>query len=212
MQRREETPAEKTYLRYALAYTVTLGVGLAPMLGKIHVPGFSSIAELFPQNLQRSIIPFATFLMAIPVMVVHFIGSDRIRVATLKRWFIAVLPMLVVLPLVLFYLYESYVVQVDFEGGRGSASYIVGERMLPDCPCATHHMDIGTCVAQLISANPTAVTACYPRAEINARRAALAIVYLPMMLAFGTLIALIMLKEAQNRRRHAAAAQTAPAS
>ena len=58
---------------------VTLGVGLAPMLGKIHVPGFSPIAEVFPVNLQRGVLPFATFLLAIPE------GTARYEILGVRR-------------------------------------------------------------------------------------------------------------------------------
>jgi hypothetical protein len=140
--------------------------------------------------------------MAIPVIAVHFYSRDRIRIPSINRLFLIVVPAVIVLPLLLFYLYSSWVIQVDFEGGRQSAAYVVGDKMLPDCPCTTHHLDLATCVAELISANPAAVTACYSRTETNARRATLAIVYLLLMLGLGTLIALVVLKEV---RRPAAA-------
>jgi hypothetical protein len=202
---RDETSSQKTYLHYILAYTVTLGIGLAPVLGKVRVPLFSPIAEVFPANLQRGLVPFATFLMAIPVICVHFYSRDRIRIPSLDRLFKIVVPAVIVLPLLLFYLYSSWVVQVDFEGGRQSAAYVVGEQMLPDCPCVIHKLDLAACVAELISANPAAVTACYPRRETNARRAGLAIVYLLLMFGLGTLIALVILKETQRQRPSAAA-------
>jgi len=198
----EETPIQKNYLRYILAYTVTLGVGLAPLLGKIRVPGFSPIAEVFPVNLQRGVLPFATFLMAIPVIAVHFFSRDRIHLPTLNVLFAIVGPIVIVLPFLLYFLYSSYVVQVDFDGGRGFAAYVVGEQMLPDCPCGK--LDIVRCIAEVITANPSAVTACYRRQEINARSSALAIVYLLLMLSLGTLIGLLILKE---RRQQSPAAE-----
>lgn len=198
------TPIQKTYTRYILAYTVTLGVALAPLLGKIRVPGFSPIADVFPANLQRGVVPFASFLMALPVICVHFFSRDRVRISVINRLFAIVIPAVIVLPFLLYFLYSNYVVQVDFEGGRGSGAYVVGERMLPDCPCGK--LDIARCIAEVLTANPAAVTACYDRREINARRTALAIVYLLLMLGFGTLIALVILKE---MRRSSAEARKA---
>jgi hypothetical protein len=200
----EETSVQRTYGRYILAYLVTLGIGLAPVVGKVRVPGFTSIAEVFPVNLQRGLAPFATFIMAIPIVCTHFFSLDRgAGSRSLDRLFRLVLPAVIVLPLLLFYLYSSWVIQVDFEGGRQSAAYVVGDEMRRDCECAKRNLDIQTCIAEWLGANPAAVTNCYPRAETNARRAGLAIVYLLMMLGFGTLIALIVLKE---RRQSPAAA------
>lgn len=188
------------YAKYILAYTVTLGVSLAPVLGKQYVPLFSPIAEVFPANLQKGLVPFATFLMAIPVIAAHFFSMERITKRRLNRLFLFVVPFVVLLPLLLYFFYTLYVVQVDFEGGRGSAAYVIGSVMLPTCPCVTYRMDIGTCIGNVLSANPAEVTACYDRTQTNPRRAVLAIAYLLTMLSFAALIALLVLKTRQHER------------
>jgi hypothetical protein len=45
----------RKFLVYLLAFTVTLGAGVGPLLGVIRVPGFIAIGELFPLNLQRAV-------------------------------------------------------------------------------------------------------------------------------------------------------------
>lgn len=187
-------PIGLRFMQYALAYTVTLGVGLAPVLGRQYVPLFSPIAEVFPVNLQKGLVPFATFLMALPVIGAHFFSRDRVSRKRLNLLFLILSPFVLVLPLLLYFFYSLYVIQVDFEGGRGSAAYVIGTRMLPKCPCAKVGSDIGTCIGNVISANPAEVTACYDRLETNPRRAILAMIYLLLMVSFAGLVALLVLK------------------
>lgn len=197
-------PLPGRFVRRALAFTVTLGVALAPLLGRYHVPGFSAIAEVLPVNLQKGLLPFASFLLAVPVIAIQFFATDRIAIRKINRMFLVLIPLLIVLPIALYLLYIAYVVQIDFEGGRGSAAYVVGDRMLPDCPCVKHGMDIERCVGHAITASPTEVSDCYPRAVINQRRARLSIAYLLLMLTFGSVIALLVMKESRqtpSRRR-----------
>jgi hypothetical protein len=203
---------ERRYTTVAL-YVVGAGIALAPILGTQHVPGFSPIAAIFPQNLQRGVVPFASFLLTIPMLAGHFFASDDISAARLNRIFSRVLPLVIALALILYYFYSAFVVQVEFEGGNSSAAYVVGEHMVADCPCAARSedkllgvrarppLDIAVCVGPILSANPDAVTACYPRAETNSRRAILAITYLLLMTSFGAIIALVVKKE--SLRRHA---------
>lgn len=199
----------REYLSLLIGYVVTLGVGLAPILGAKHVPGFISIGELFPQNMQRGLVAFATFLMVIPILTVHFFADDRVRLSRLNRIFVVFLPLLVVLPFVLYYLFSIYVIQVDFEGGNGSAAYVVGARMQPDCPCVPRGLRMANCIGPVLSANPAEVTACYDDAEINGRRVTLAIPYLLLMLSLGALAALVVLKRMQRRRPPKAASAAA---
>lgn len=100
----------------------------------------------------------------------------------------------------LFFFYSIYVIHVDFEGGRGSAAYVIGIRMLESCPCVSHKLDIGTCIGNVLSTNPAEVTACYDRTETSVRRALLALIYLLMMLSFSALTALTVLKAKQQQR------------
>lgn len=202
MSDKEKLPGPvREYTTFIGAYLVAIGVGLAPFLGAKHVPGFTSIGELFPMNMQRGLIAFATFLMLIPIITVQFYAEDDVRRSNLNRMFtFFFLPLLVVVPFVLYYFFSIYVIQVDFEGGQRSASYVVGSHMLPDCPCVALGLRMTTCIGPVLSANPAGVTACYDDAEINRRRMKLAVPYLLMMLSLGAAVALIVMKRIQRKR------------
>jgi len=188
------------YLRYILAFGVTLVVGLAPLLGKVHVPLFTAILDVFPLNVSESLIPFAAFIMTFPAVAVQFFGEDVIASTDLNRWFLWTFAFIAPLTIALYVYYSFTVTLVNFEGQKGMAAYVTGTHMLPTCPC-THQppLQITSCIGNRITLNPAEVTDCYPAAEINPRKAILSALYMMLMLGFGMLIGLLVLKEQQRR-------------
>jgi hypothetical protein len=201
-------PTERAYVKI-VAYFVAAIVGLGPILGTEHVPGFTAIAAVFPQNMQRGLVPFASLLMGVAMLAARFFAADHTGTPLLNRLFFIVLPVVIVLTLLVYFFYSSYVEQVEFEGGRSSAAYIVGDQMLPTCPCAEKHLEIAACVGPVLSADPALVSGCYPRRDISQRQSILAITYLLLMTSFGMLVALIVKKESRRARTRRAAAAVA---
>lgn len=190
---------ESRFVQYALSL-IGVVVALGPILGTAHVRGFAAVSEVFPTNMQKGLVPFASILFMMAALAAHFFDEDRVGKPRLNRLFQITWALVIVLTMLVYFFYSSYVVQVDFEGGRESASYVVGDQMLPECPCARERLDIATCVGRTISANPAEVTACYPRAETNRRRAILGLTYLLLMTFFGMALALAVKKAARKAR------------
>lgn len=184
---------------YLLAFTVTLGVGIGPLLGVIRVPGFIAIGELFPLNLQRAVAAFAAFLLALPAVGVQFFGGDRFHAGRLKAAFKIVFVALFAGILALYLTYTSWVVHVEL-GGNLSAAYIVGPRMLPDCLCVARKLQITSCIGPVLDTNPAHVEDCYPREDIVARKNGLSLLYFFVMFSLGVLIGLVVLREKMPRR------------
>ena len=182
------------WLRYVVAFSVTLGVGLAPLLGRVRVPGFTPIIELFPVNVQTAAVPFAAFLMAIPAVLVQYFAGERVRFFR-PRVVLALSAVLFALVLSLFSLYDDYVIQVQPNGGADTLSYIVGSRMDPNCVCAKKHLPIRQCIGPQISADPLEIDSCYDEAELRARKKYLSLTWILLTATFGILIGLLVLKE-----------------
>jgi len=189
----------KLYRDYILAFGVTLAVGLAPLLGKVHVPLFTSILDVFPRNLSQTLIPFVAFLMALPAVAVQYVGKDIVARKHLNRWFGWNFLFLALLTIGLYAVYSYMVTQVSFEGEHGVVAYVTGTRMLDDCPCVAAKLPISTCIGEKITLNPSQVTACYDPAEINLRKTILSTLYMMLMLSFGTLIGLLIVRENQPK-------------
>src|SRR5436190_1658819 len=70
-------PAVRKYIRYIASIAVTVGVGLAPLLGKVHIPGFTAVLSQFPVNIAQSLIPLAAFVMSLPAIAVQLFSHGR---------------------------------------------------------------------------------------------------------------------------------------
>jgi hypothetical protein len=193
-------PAGRLYAVYFVAFIVTLGVGLAPVLGVAKVPGFIAIGELFPPNLQRPAAAFTAFLLALPAVGVQFFAGNRFRQARLKIAFVIVFAAVFIAVMALYLTYTAVVVHVEL-GGDLSAAYVVGGTMLPDCPCVAKKLQITSCIGQVLDTNPAHVEDCYAREEIISRKNRLSLMYMLMMFSFGLLIGLTVLRERLPHRR-----------
>jgi hypothetical protein len=191
------TGPTRKYRDYLLSFGVTLAVGMAPLLGKVHVPLFTAILDVFPRNLSQTLIPFVAFIMALPAVAVQFLGDDVVARKHLNRWFAWNFAFLALLTITLYVVYSYTVTQVSFEGEHGVVAYVTGSKMLDDCPCVARRLPITTCIGEAITVNPLQVTACYDPAEINLRKAILSTLYMMLMLSFGTLIGLLIVREQQ---------------
>jgi|GEM_PF-1643142 len=191
------TEGARKYRNHLLSFGVTLVVGMAPLLGKVHIPLFTSILDVFPRNFSQTLIPFVAFIMTLPAVAVQFIGKDVIARKHLNRWFRWNFVFLALITITLYVVYSYMVTQVSFEGEHGVVAYVTGSKMLDDCPCVAKKLPITTCIGEAITLNPLQVTDCYDPAEINLRKAILSTLYMMMMLSFGTLIGLLIVRENQ---------------
>lgn len=182
------------YLRYVVAFVVTLGAGLAPVFGLLRIPGFSALLDVMPRDLQK-LIPFASLLMTVTAIRVRFFSRDRPNVAQLRRAFNIQSSVFIALIFALYVAYEWSVIRIEIPGGGTSAAYVVGDTLLPSCPCAKRSLDIRECIGTAITTNPNEVSRCYPLREIRMRTMILSLLYLLLMFILGALIGLLVRRE-----------------
>src|SRR3954462_36217 len=80
-----ETP--RSFVRKVVGFGVGVGIGCAPLLGKLHVPGFEAMLTLFPAGLQATLIPFSGFVMGCVSVVVQFYSDQGQSKIFWRRWF-----------------------------------------------------------------------------------------------------------------------------
>src|SRR4051812_25046827 len=73
------TPLAKRFVRSVLGFGVGVGLGLAPFLGKLGVPGFSALLSLFPEALSAFLIPVSAFLMGMLAAVTQFYSGLALK-------------------------------------------------------------------------------------------------------------------------------------
>jgi hypothetical protein len=75
------------WMRLVLGFSVSVGVGLAPYLGKLKVPLFTPMLSLIPQSLQAVALPLSAASMGLVAVLVQWYGSQQIRQKQLSTWF-----------------------------------------------------------------------------------------------------------------------------
>jgi hypothetical protein len=188
------TPVSRKYLRYFLSFFVTLGVGFSPLWGGV-IPGFHAILDVFPRDLQ-DVIPWASLLMSITAVGVQFFSRDSTQPRYLQRAFVATFVILILLVFASYIAYKALVIRIEVPASHLKVAYLVGSKPLPTCECAKRGLEIRECIGFAISVKPDDVAACFSREEISRRSMLLCVLYLLLMLSLGTLIGLLILKEA----------------
>jgi hypothetical protein len=192
------TPVARTYVRYVVGFSVGVGAGISPFLGRVHVPGFSALLSLFPAILQNTLIPIASFFMGVVAVAVQFLARDRASLQTLRRTFGVTLALLIVFGLALVVGYALWVTQVPIRGGEARVSFVTGDVRLPTCRCGT--LSDQECIEQL-SLNDAAVSACWGDKQVKRYTLALELLYFSLTCGFGCLIGVLFLRESWDGKR-----------
>jgi hypothetical protein len=197
-------PLPRRFARYVLSFGVSVGVGLAPFLGKVKVPGFDALLEVLPQQLQTTIIPLSAFLMGLVAVAIQFYLNERIGAGNLRRYFQAGFIAMVLSFFMFVVLYRLFVVRVTFDKGRSSTAVVVTPSRLEGCGCLNpltkKPLSDYDCVRTL-SFDPGAHASCWGGTALKARELSLMIPYLFLTSGFGGLIGLLILKEERQRQR-----------
>lgn len=193
------------YVRAIVGFGVWFAIGLAPFLGKVRIPGFTAVIEMYPVDLQAWLVPLSGIFMGMIGVTVEFASEAKIGRRTLQRWFISTVAVFVVSLIVLMFLYLRYVARVDQtvrrdDGTIGHVTWaiVTGARRVPaevspDCPCTAREA-AATCVAR--SLDPTILSACFD--DTGSATLQLAVVYLALTGSFAAAVGLLIL---ERRRR-----------
>jgi hypothetical protein len=187
-------PLASTYVRLALAFGVTVAAGFAPLLGRVGIPGFTAILAVFPVNVQDAVVPFAAFIMALPAVALQFYADDRVSLKRIRRWFTIVLVIIIVAVTVLYTMFTMFVIDVRVPGMLQTVRYVVGSRMVQDCPCIRLNLPIRRCIGAPggLTVATEDVESCFDEQEITTRKLALSLAYFVVMGGFGVLIGLLV--------------------
>ena len=196
-------PIATKLVKALLAFIITVGVGTSPLWGGGKIPGYQSILDVFPKDLQ-DVIPWASILMSIVAVGVQFASAELLSRHRIRLAFIALFVALPVLVFASYFVYKAFVVRIEIPGAGTRVAYLVGSTMLPSCECAKRNLEIRECIGREISVNPDDVAACFPREQISTRASILSGLYMLLMLALAMLIGLLVLqglKPLRARRR-----------
>lgn len=195
-------PVPRRFVRYILGFGVSVGVGLAPFLGKIKVPGFSALLEVLPVQLQSVLVPFSAFLMGLVALAVQFYYREKVSARTIRRYFRAGFVAIVLGFFMFVVLYRLFVIRVPIDEGRSHTAFVVSATRLAGCRCEDSDTDL-ECV-KAVTFDPAALATCWGGASLELRELSLMVSYLLLTSGFGALIGLLIVQEEVQRLRRVA--------
>ena len=182
-------PLAKAWVRYLLGFSISVGVGLAPYLGKIKVPLFTPLLALIPLSIQNIAIPLATAFMGVIAVVVQWN-----RKATPKTWhFAATLGGAILSLLLLTAIEMTAVAHIQVPAVGESVAFAVGFANPVKPPC--ENMGREQCIATKLCFDETAIASYYGDPQVNMTKLLLILSYVSFMSLFGLLVGLLLLRE-----------------
>jgi hypothetical protein len=197
------TPLARQYVRLVVGFSVGVGLGMAPFLGALKVPGFKDLLSLYPDDLRDPLVATGAFLMGVVAVVIQFYAGEQVSRNDVRRLFRRTLIVVGVALVLLVVLWVQYVLLVPTTGEP--ASFIVAGDRLPTCPCDAAISKI-ECV-QRLGARPGGVSRCWSDEAAKWVSLALFASYFLLTGGFGALIGLLMLQKAAKQQEAGRAAK-----
>lgn len=197
------TPLARQFVRLVVGFSVGVGLGMAPFLGALKIPGFRALLSLYPNELRGELVATGAFLMGVVAVVIQFYAGERVSRANVRRLFRRTLIVVGVALGLVVVLSVEFVTRVETTGEP--ASFILAGARLPTCPCPPQLQD-SECL-RLLGAGDDGVPRCWSeRAE---KRVSLALFgsYFLLTGGFGAMIGLLMLQKAAKQQEAGRAAK-----
>jgi hypothetical protein len=178
-----------------VAFGVSVVIGLAPLLGTVRVPGFTALLTLFPRlplDLARPIIPIASVLMGTLAAALAFYATEKIPMATVRRWMKRTLITILGALVALLVSYIFSVIQVTYQGTK-TVSVLVGFYRPTTCRDCEPWMSDEECVGHT-TLKPARIRSCWGDKNINVAYLTLSLLYLVVMGSFGVAVGLYVIK------------------
>ncbi len=199
---RPPTPLARRWVRLVLGFGVGIGVGLAPFLGKLSVPGFDALLTVFPEELRPTLIPLSAFLMGLVAVGVQFLHGERLRRRHLRLAFLAAFVAVLAGFVWLVAVYDDVAVRIEIPATAAVRTFLIAPQRLapPVCPCPQWWAD-EECIRETL--DPRRIERCWGSRSLRRSRKTLRSGYLVLTSGFGALIGLLLLQEPQETKPRA---------
>jgi pimeloyl-ACP methyl ester carboxylesterase len=180
-----------TWVQYLLGFGVSIAVGLAPYLGKVHVPLFEPMLSLIPLSLQDIAIPVSSAAMGMVAVAVQWFGAERLSTIWLRAKFRQAVFLCVLTLAALTAIEILAVVRVDVPAVHDHVSFATGFSYPNDPPC--EGLGREACIHKL-SLDESKINPFFGELGVNLTKLLLVLTYTVFMSTFGCLVGLAVLK------------------
>jgi hypothetical protein len=177
-----------------LTFGVAVAVGLLPLFGRTRIRGFSSVLDLFPEDLQFTTIPLASLLMGTVALVLRlslFSKPASLRRGS-RRWLRRSLTAFVFSFVALVIVYSLFVVRIRDPYTNSVDAVVIGVTKMPNAPC------VGLTATEYLGGAgpwPTAVGRCWGDFQPRLVSLMLSLLYMAMMTGFAALVSLLVMQQ-----------------
>lgn len=192
-------PLASRLIRYILGFTVSVGIGLAPYLGRLDVPFFTPLLALIPKTIQNIAIPLSSALMGIVAVVIQWYGFNRVTQNWSHKIFKRTLIITLTTLLFLIIIHPFIVVTLQVGPEGKDVSYIVGFTRPDKSPC-NGGISAAKCVENL-TLSPPLIESHWGDQQIAIATLSLLLPYLGFMSSFGMLIGCLLLEESRISKK-----------
>jgi hypothetical protein len=187
------------WMRLVLGFSVSVGVGLAPYLGKLKVPLFTPMLSLIPESLQGIAVPLSAASMGLVAVLVQWYGSQQMRQKQLSAWFGRSVATCVGALFLLAAIEMIAVVRVDVPAVDGVVSFAVGPSHPNVPPCVG--LSRQECIKSKLTLDEAKIDSYFGENIANITKLSLVVVYVTFMSMFGVMVGLMMLSQQQRNAR-----------
>jgi hypothetical protein len=192
------TPTARRFVRLVVGFSVGVGIGVAPFLGKVRVLGFEPLSGIFPEHLRDVFIAFGAFLMGVIAVAVQVLAVPRWKVKRLTTFSVRSMAATLVSMVLLCVVYFLVVVRVQ-TSGRDEA-VVTGWSRISSCPCTTPSDEL---CAEELSLRPGASEVCWCK-QVQVSRLVLCLLYLASIGCFAAVVGSVLAFEQVRQRGRAA--------
>jgi hypothetical protein len=196
-------PFATEWVRYLLGFSVSVAAGLAPYLGRVHVPLFTPLLSLIPLFIQDIAIPLSSAAMGIVAVYVQWYGSTRVPREWASRTFFRTLGASVVLLLALTVVEMLAVERIYLPAAEQTVSLVVGFGYPNRPPCEA--LSRAQCIESRLGLNPSGIETYFGGMQVKGAQVLLVLTYTLFMSAFAVMVGLLVLARRTAERRRVAA-------
>jgi hypothetical protein len=183
-------PLATYWVRLVLGFGVSVAVGLAPYLGKLHVPLFTPMLSLIPESVQAVAIPLSAASMGMVAVLVQWYGSQKMRREWLEWMFMRSIAICILSLILLTAIEFMAVVRVDVPAVGTTVSFAVGLSNPNAPPCA--NLGRADCIKHKLSLDETQIDTYFGEREASFTKLAVVLTYVVFMTMFGAMVGLVM--------------------
>lgn len=188
------TKTTRTWIRWVLGFGVGVVVGLAPFLGRMDVPGFTSLFNVLPFNDREQIYPLSGFVCAVTAVAYQYWAQGTRP--DHRKMFARALIFTIACFLGFLALRTLFVVDVPIDGNGQFIPVLVSGGRVASCGCPATMSDV-QCV-QNVSIDVAEIASCWGDGPLRTIRLALIVAYLGLIAAFGLLVGAALVQQGER--------------